>query len=477
MSSVKEQTISSAKWVFIDKGANQGVSFLFSIIMARVLMPDDFGILAIITVVVNISMLFVDSGFSTALIRKPKLEDKDLSTVFYFNIIIALFCYALVFLISPFLSSFFQMPILNEALRIQALTLIIQSFAAVQIALLTIKLDFKSMAIRSVISSIISCIISIILAYKGFGIWALVAQPLFYSLINVVLISVYCKWIPQTGFSKESFKELGGYGSKLLLSALIHTVYQELTSILIGKFYTAKDLGFYKRGSDFSGIPVSAVNGVVAKVTFPILAQIQHDSKRLVNVYRKYIQTTSLIMFIFCGTMAAVAKPLVLIILGEKWVGAIIYLQIFSISCMFNHISSINLNLLKVVGRSDLYLRLEILKKIISTTMLLCSVKFGVLAICITMFVYNQISIIINTYYTGKLFNLGYFEQVKDFSRYLIIAMLSSLPAYILVCQTTNYLFALIVGSLSSFCIYIFILRKDNLLIEIKGLVIEQLKK
>lgn len=475
--SVKQQTVNSAKWVFLDKGANQGVSFLFSILMARILMPDDFGVLAIITVVVNITAIFVDSGFSSALIRKPNLVERDLSTVFYFNVLIALVCYLIVFAISPFLASFFKMPILTNALRVQALSLIIQSFAAVQIAVLTIRLDFKSLAIRSVIASIISCVIALGMAYMGLGIWALVAQTLLYSLINMLLISFYSKWRPKTGFSKASFIELGGYGSKLLLSSLIQTIYQELSSILIGRFYTAKELGYYKRGSDFAGIPSGAINGVISKVTFPILAKIQDDKERLINVYRKYIQSVSLVMFIFCVTLAALAKPLILVVLGEKWSEAIIYLQIFSLSCMFNHISSINLNLLKVIGRSDLYLRLEIIKKIISIIMLICAVQISVLAICISMFIYNQISIIINTYYTGKLFNMGYWVQVRDFSKYLIVSLVSALPGFFLTFLPINNIIILLVGPIVIFSLYVFVLRNDVLMIETIAMLKDQLKR
>ena len=475
MASIKEQTVESTKWVMLEKFSRQGVSFLFSIIMARILSPEDFGVLSLITVILNLTLIFVDSGLSMALIRKNNRTNEDLSTVFYFNVFIAVVLYLFLIFISPLLAIFFKMPILEDVIKIQAISVIFNSFAAVQVAILTIRLDFKTLAKASFMSSIISSAFAIIVAFAGAGIWALVWQSLLFSILNFFFVIYSCRWFPLLTFSTSSFKELGGFGSKLLLSSIIHTLYQELTTILIGRFYSVKELGYYNRGSEFAKMPISTINGVLQKITYPILAKIQDDTDRLINVYRKYIKVCSILIFIICACIAALSKPIIILVLGDKWLESIIYLQIFSLTFMFDHISSINLNLLKVVGKSGLFLKLEVIKKTISIIMLLIAVPFGVLSICFALFLYNQVAIVINTYYTGKLFNLGYYQQFKDFGKYLFFSLLACTPAYALTFTHIHYVPVLLMGLPLSLFLYYIILRKDELMIEIMDLLTNKL--
>lgn len=466
MLSIKQETSQSAKWVAVEKFSNKGVNFLFGIFMARLLSPEDFGVLGMITIIFNITTIFIDSGFSTALIRKPEQTEKDYSTVFFFNIFISFIIYGILYLTANYIASFFKMPILGEVLRVQAICLVLNSFASVAVTRLTISLKFKTLAIASLISSILSGGIAIYLALCGYGVWSLVWQNILFSAFNLVIIYIVEKWVPRLIFSFASLKELGGFGIKILATSLIHTVYLEMTSFIIGRFYSAKDLGFYKRGADFAQMPVSAINGVLQKITFPIMAKIQDDRNRLVNVYRKYIKVSSMCIFIFCVIMIALAKPLILSLLGEKWIESVVYLQLFGLAYMFDHISSINLNLLKVVGRSDLLLKLEIFKKTISVIMIISAIPLGILAICIAMLIYSQIAIIINTYYTGKLFNLGYIAQIKDFSKYLISSFIACLPAFLFTFTTINTWALLIAGSILSIVFYLFLLRNDSIMKE-----------
>ena len=363
MSSIKQQTLESAKWNFIDKIATQGIQFLLGIVMARFLAPSDYGAVGMLAIFFAVSQTFIDSGFSSALIRKKDPTEEDFSTTFYFNFAISLVVYVILFLIAPWVSNFFNIPILCPVLRVQSVTLILNAVMAVQVSMLNIRLDFKSLAKRNVTASVFSGVCGVVLAYLGYGIWALVIQQIIAAVVNLVFICVVCKWHPQAKFSRKSFKELGSFGIKLLFSGLLNTVYANLTTFAIGKFYTAKDLGFYTRGIQFAHVPNSAINGVLSTVTYPILAKIQDEEERLIFVYRKYIRITSLCIFIFSGLICALAKPIILFTLTEKWAEAIVFLHIFAFSAMFEHISTINLNLLKVKGRSDLFLKLEIIKK------------------------------------------------------------------------------------------------------------------
>ena len=477
MSSVKEDTIKSVKWTALEKVSVQGIQFFLGLIMARLLTPEDYGTVGMLAIFIAISTTFIDSGFSNALIRKIDRTESDYCTVFYFNIVIAIVCYAILFIAAPWVADFFHIPLLCAILRVQSISLVLNSLMAVQVARLTIDLDFKALAKRNVFASIVSGIIGVMLAYIGWCVWALVTQALVGSFISLVFIWIYCKWIPRQGFSRESFKYLWGYGSKLMASGLLHTIYTNLTTLIIGRYFSSKALGVYSRGTQLASYPVNITNDVLGKVTFPILAKIQNDEVHLIHVYRKYICVTSMIIFFGCVLIAAVAKPLVLFLLTAKWAECIIYLQIFCFAIMFDHICRINLNLLEVKGRSDLFLRLEIIKKTISIAILFASIPFGVIGICVSKVIYTQIAVFINTYYTGKLFNLGYIAQIKDFSGFLIKSIIACAPAYLLTFLNLNNVVSLFLGCSSSICIYWLLLRKDASMIDILNMVKSKIRK
>lgn len=474
MQSVKQTTIKSAKWSAIEKFSVQGVRFILGILMARLLTPGDYGVISMITIFIVISETFADSGFSLALVRQKSSSQADFSTVFYFNIIIAIGCYSLLFFASPFIAEFFKSPILTSVLRIQSLTVIINSLMSVYVAKMTIDLDFRAIAMRSLLSSVISGIIGVILAYLNFGVWALVYQNIAASVISFIFILLYCRWLPKLEFSKDSFHRLFGYGKNMLLVNIVNRIYTNMTPIIIGRFFNARALGFYDRGVSLANYPVDSVNGVLNKITLPILAKIQDDDSRLISSYRKYISITSIVIFFGCCLLAALAKPVILMLFTEKWASSIIFLQIYSFAIMFDHISSINLTLLQVKGRSDFFLRIELIKKAISITMLFASIPFGVIGICISKVIYTQIAIIFNTYYTGKLFGFGYREQFKDYIPYFCCALLACTPSFLLSLTSLPHIVIIIAGAVVSLAIYYAMLRKSEGMTEIMNLILRK---
>ena len=476
MSSVKEDTLRSVKWSAVERFSVQGIYFITGILMARQLSPSDYGAISMLGVFLAISNTFIDSGFSSALIRKKGPTDEDFTTVFYFNAMVSILCYVVLFFAAPTIAAFFKIPLLASILRVQAISLIIGALTSVQIAKLTIALDFKSLAKRTLLASIISGVVGITCAYSGLGVWSLVIQNLTNATVSMLFIWHCVKWHPKLLFSKKSFNELFSFGSKLLASSLINTLYNNLNTIVIGKFFTAKDLGEYDKGTSMAILPVSTVNGIIAKVTYPILARLQDDDERMIAVYRKYICIMSMIIFFGCCLLASVGKPLILLLLTTKWEHAIIYLQIFSFSIMFDHISAINLNILLVKGRSDLFLKLEIIKKTISTLILFAAIPFGVLGICISKIIYCQIAIIANTYYTGKLFHLGYWEQIKDYSGFFFLSLFCCIPGFIVAQFTSlNHFFTLIIGIAIGIGLYYFTLRNNPYMVEVKGIIVNKI--
>lgn len=472
MSSVKDDTIRSVKWSAIEKFSTQIMQFVLGLIMARLLLPSDYGTVGMLAIFIAVSQTFVDSGFSQALIRKLDRTETDFSTVFYFNFAVACLLYAVLFFCAPWIAVFFNTPILCSILRVQAITLIIGALMGIHNAILTIELDFKAIAKRTVLSTLISGIVGVACAYCGFGIWALVIQTVLGQIFNMLFVWVYVKWLPKRTFSISSFKELGAFGCKLLASSLLHTIYTNLTTLVIGKKFSANDLGYYNRGTQFATLPVGTMNSILGKVLYPILVNLQNDDARLVSVYRKYICLMSIPIFFCCTLLASVAKPMILVLLTDKWADAIIYLQIYAFSIMFDHVCSINLELLKVKGRSDLFLRLEIIKKIISISILFASIPFGVIGICISKIIYTQIAVFINTYYTGKMFHLGYKEQMKDFFGYLVMSIISCVPGYLIATYIDlPHIVSLLVCTIIGCGLYVFFLRKDQYAREMYTLV------
>ena len=429
---LKQATTKGLFWSSVERFSNQGVQFVFSIILARLLSPSDYGIIAMVTIFFAVAQSFVDSGFSNALVRKTDRVEEDLSTCFYFNIGVGIIAYIVLFLIAPLVANFYSQPILSPIIRITGLGVILNSLCVVQQALFTIKIDFKSQAKITLSATVISGIVGIILAYQGYGIWALVWQGVASSIVRMGLLWLMSKWRPRTGFSKSSFNYLFGYGSKLLASGLLDTIYNNIYPIVIGKFYNPAQLGNYSRALGWAQLPSANITSILQRVTFPVLSAIQDDTLRLQNSYRRLLKLSAFIVFPLMMGLAAIASPLIRVILTAKWDGCVLYLQILCFALMLYPIHAINLNLLQVKGRSDIFLRLEIIKKIIGVIILIITIPLGITAMCLGMVFSSIICLIINTYYTSRFIDVGLLTQLKELKIILINSLVMGGGIYIL---------------------------------------------
>lgn len=451
---LKQATTKGLFWSSVERFSNQGVQFVFSIILARLLSPSDYGIIAMVTIFFAVAQSFVDSGFSNALVRKTDRVEEDLSTCFYFNIGVGIIAYIVLFLIAPLVANFYNQPILSPIIRITGLGVILNSLCVVQQALFTIKIDFKSQAKITLSATVISGIVGILLAYQGYGIWALVWQGVASSIVRMGLLWLMSKWRPRTGFSKSSFNYLFGYGSKLLASGLLDTIYNNIYPIVIGKFYNPAQLGNYSRALGWAQLPSANITSILQRVTFPVLSAIQDDSLRLQNSYRRLLKLSAFIVFPLMMGLAAIASPLIRVILTAKWDGCVLYLQILCFALMLYPIHAINLNLLQVKGRSDLFLRLEIIKKIIGVVILIITIPLGITAMCLGMVFSSIICLIVNTYYTSRFIDVGLLTQLKDLRIILINSLVMGGGIYILTSFIDIEGLKLVMGIVVGFLLY-----------------------
>ena len=411
--SLKQKTFKGVIWSAVERFSTQGVQFLFGILLARLLTPNDYGMIAMLTIFMAVSQTFIDSGFGNALIRKPDRNEADKATVFFFNIFTAAACYGIIFLAAPFIAQFYNMPQLATILRVLAINLIIQSFGSIQRLNLTIDLNFKMLAKVSFSGAIVGGTAGLISAYNGLVVWSLVVQQMATMATRVALFWILSRWRPKCFFNKKSFKDMFGFGSKLLASGLLNTLYDNIYDLIIGKAFAAATLGNYSRASHFANFPSSNITGVFQRVTFPVLSKIQNDPQKLRKGYLKFLNMATLVIFPLMIGLAALAKPFILLVLTDKWVDVILILQIICIAQMWYPVHAINLNILQVMGRSDLFLKLEIIKKIVGITVLCITLPHGIIVMCFGQWVNACFGLVINTYYSGKLLNAGLWPQLK----------------------------------------------------------------
>jgi O-antigen/teichoic acid export membrane protein len=425
--SLKQKTISGLLWSFIDSFAGLGISFIVGIMLARILSPEEFGLIGMLAIFIAIAQSFITSGFSQALIRKQDCNAADYSTVFYFNIVVGILFYLLLFLSAKSIADFYNEPVLEQLVKVLGLVLVINSFTIIQSTLLTKRIDFKLQAKISVISSVVSGIISIYMAYKGFGVWSLVAQTLLKNAINSILLWFWNQWKPIWQFSTSSFKELFSFGSKLLVSGLIDTIYRNVYYLIIGKYFAAAELGYYTRADQFQALPSQSLQGIIGRVSYPVLSSIQNDIPRLREAYKKIIRSSMLITFVLMLGMAAAARPMILTLIGEKWEPAVIYLQMLCLVGMFYPLHALNLNMLQVQGRSDLFLRLEIIKKVLAIPIILVGIFWGIKAMIVGMMINTLIAYYLNSYWSGRFIGYSFTAQIKDILPSLFMATVTSL--------------------------------------------------
>ena len=461
--SLKKKTVKGVAWTSLDQFAKLGFGFVIGVILARILSPSDYGLLAMIAVFNAIAFAFLDSGFGSALIRKPDLTENDNCTAFYFNIVAGVVLYGVIWLIAPWVSVFYDKPILTQLLRVEGLLLIISSFKIVQNTQLSRALNFKAKAIINVTSDVISGIIAVIAAYHGMGVWSLVLQHIASGVISLIMLWLFSPWRPRGKWDKRSFRYLWGYGSKLLASGLLDKIYGNIYPIIIGKFYSAADLGQYTRATHYAGMPSGILTGVLQKVTFPVLSHIQEDTERLGNSYRRMLRFTVFIVFPVMVGMAALAYPLVVALVTDKWAQCVPYLQIICLSSMWYPVHAINLNLLQVKGRSDLFLRLEIIKKALITVVIFVCVPFGIIGICYGAVFTSLACLAINTYYTGKLINVGFVRQMMHMTPTLLASLVMGAVVFFAVMPFDSNVVKLVIGIPLGMVVYLSIAKVFNM--------------
>ena len=421
---LKYQTKKGLYWKFAEQFSNYGIQFIIGIFMARMLSPEDYGLTALPAVFMAISGIFVSGGFGTALVRKPDLKEEDLSTAFYYSMAVGFFCYVLLFIAAPWIADFYNAPVLTSLMRVTAISFLYSPLGTVQGVLLQKRLDFKTPTKVSVVCRILSGVIGIVMAYTGYGVWALVISGLVSGMVGMLITLWVVRWFPKTGWSKESFSYLWGFGNKLMGAWLIGTVYENIAPVIIGKYFSPAQLGEFNRAQGYAKMPSQNVTGTLQSVTFPVLSQIQDDNERLARSYRKMLRVSAFIVFPLMMMLAALARPLVLALITEKWEACIVLLQIMCLSMMWYPIHAINLNLLEVKGRSDLFFRLEIIKRGVGLLILIATLPLGLVAFCWGGVAGSLISLIINTYYTGKIIHVGYVRQMKDLAHILLLSFM-----------------------------------------------------
>ena len=477
---LRSETIHGVFWSFIERYSVQTVQLLLNIVMARLLSPESFGLIAMLSIFMSLSQVFIDGGFSSALIQSKDRTEADFCTVFHINISISILIYIILFVSAPFIASFYSQPLLKSIIRVYSLNLIVNSFVSINKTKLTIAIDFKTQSKISLLAAIFSGIVGIVCASFGLGVWALVAQLMSATVLNMLLSFHFVKWFPKFIFSKESFHRLFAFGSKLLIAQIITSVYNNLYNLVIGKKFSSIELGYFSTADKISNFASTNIAGILSRVSFPLLSKIQDDDRHLLAVYKKYIQMSAFIVFPVILGICGAAKPLILVVLTEKWAGSIEILQILSFAYLFDCVISVNLNLIYVKGRSDLVLRLEIIKKAIAISILAVTLTFfGVVGICLGRVVYAIIAFYLNTYYTKKLLNYGFGQQLKDIAPYLVAALFIAGEAFALSYFISNNLIALLLSLAVCPLTYIFLCDKFKFaaFVEAKGIVLGRLRK
>lgn len=437
--SLKDKTVKGTFWSAADAFLGQGVTFLVGLVLARLLTPDEYGLIGICAIFTTVMLGVVDSGFSNALIRKLKVTEEDYSTLFYFNLFVSIAMFALLYTVAPWIALFFERPQLIQLIRSMGLILIFQSLSIVQYTILSCNVDFRTKTKASVISAIISGIIGIIMAFAGFGVWSLVAQQLSHQLLYSVCLWILNRWWPKFVFNFESFKYMWGFGWKLLLSGLLDRIWAQLYQTVVGKFYNASTLGQYTRSKEYASIFSNNFTSIVQRVSYPVLSQIQNDKERMVSGYRKIIKTTMFVTAILMISLGAVAEPLIYCLIGSQWEVAATFLPFICISMSLYPLHSINLNMLQIQGRTDIFLYLEIVKKIVSILPICLGIFVSIYWMLIGSIFTGIINFFLNSYFTGRKLGYTSWMQLKDVAPSYGVALTIALSVFFLKYLPLSY--------------------------------------
>lgn len=450
-----EAVVSNFLWRFLERCGAQIISFIVSIVLARLLAPEVYGTVALVTVFTTVLQVFVDSGMGTVLIQKKDADELDFSTVFYFNCVICVLLYIVMFFVAPVISSFYEMPDLTSVVRVVSIVLLISGVKNIQQAYVSRHMLFKRFFFSTLGGTIVSAFAGIIMAYMGCGVWALVAQYIGNMLIDTIILWITVPWRPQFQFSFKRLKCLFNFAWKILVSSLLENVYTNLRSLLIGKYFTTSELAYFNRGQQFPNLVIANINTSLDSVLLPALSAEQDDKKRIKAMTSRALKTSTYIMFPAMIGMAVCSKAIVTILLTDKWIFCAPYMQVFCLAFALYPIHTANLNAIKAMGRSDVFLKLEVVKKIVGLTLLIVSLRFGVFYIAIGFMLESLISVFINTYPMRKLIGYSLFEQLKDIFPQFILTMIMGIIIFFVGKLSSNMYFTLIIQVILGVIIYI----------------------
>lgn len=422
-SHLKQKAINGVKWTFLDQAGSLGISFLVGIVLARLLEPSEYGLIGMVTVFTAIATVFTDSGLGQAMVRKTNLTEEDRLTAFWFSTGMGILVYIIFFILAPWVSVFYNEPQITDILRVTSIPILFSGLLTIPNMIFTREINFKIITKISFLRAILSGWVGICMAMMGYGVWALIAQGLVSSGIEIILYNYYYRWKIKFIFNKESFVYLWGFGSKMLVSNLLSTAYNNLYQIIIGRFYSSADLGQYQRGQSYSGLFSNTVTQIVQRVSFPTLSKMQDDIVRLKYGYRKIIRTTMFVSCSGCMILAAMAKPLIIILIGEKWLPAADYLQIICLGALLYPVHAINLNILTVMGRSDLFLKLELIKKTMGVIPIFIGIFISIKVMLWAGVASSFLCFAINAHYSERLINYSFANQFKDISPFIVISL------------------------------------------------------
>lgn len=452
---VNSAVISSLFWKLMERGGTQGIQFIVQIILARLLLPKDYGMVAIVMIFISLANVFVQKGFNTALIQKKEVDEIDLSTVFYINIIVAILIYIVLFFSAPIIAEYYNMPKLSNVLRVLSFTLFIGAFDSVQNAIISREMAFRKLFYSSLGAILISGFVGILTAYLGLGVWALVFQQLIFQLMVAIILWMNVKWIPKLLFSGDKAKTLFSFGGKILLTSLLDTLYTDLRTLIIGKIYTPSILGYYNRGKQFPALIITNVNGAIQSVMLPALSAQQDDKIRVKNMMRRSIISSSFVVFPLLIGLLVTADKIVVILLTEKWLPAVPFIQIYCLSYALFPIHTSNLQAINALGRSDIFLKLEIIKKLIGVLILIVSIQYGIYAIAIGELLGGFIATFVNAYPNKKLLDYSYKDQVKDIIPSFFLAIIMGFFVYLVNYLELQYFTTLVLQIVFGIIIYV----------------------
>ena len=472
---IRKKTKIGILWNTFERFSVQIVSFVIGVILARLLTPEDYGTVGLLTVFLTISNVFIDSGFSKGLIQKIDRTEEDFSTTLIFNFVVSIILYCILFFLAPLIAKFYKKPELTLLARVLFIVIILTSLNVVQNAILQIKVDFKKIAIINFISTCISGVLGVITAYKGIGVWALIIQNISKTIITVILFFILGHWIPKTGFYINSFKKLFSYGSKLLATGLISTLITNIQNLIIGKIYKPESLGYYTRAMNFPQVISGTATSVLQTTTFPILSRYQEDKKELLKLFKRIVHLTCLFVFPSMVGLAMISKTLILVLLTEKWIIVSEYLFWLSLSFIFSPLEILNLNLLNALGRSDLNLKIDLIKLPLIVIFMCITLPIGIKAVVIGGFISSFICYIIDGFLIGKLFNFGAFNQLfsswKAILSTIIMSIVLLLLNYIILNETFFKLLILIGAGILSYIICLLFLQEVEIINIIKKII------